>query len=478
MASKGKDKREVAAAKLEQAKKELGTLTDSLMKRYAIDDLIDERTRDFANEYKRGVKDIVRPFASARNADALAELSVARLAQLRRISIDDEGEFFKQELASVSAQLDKAFDYGNKEQRGRFFASLATYLKEGLGGRRSWLCIYERNVIEDFIYDTFAQEPEFALDVIELADWHLEKVESGTMTSKTEMLFEGDPDGGHAIVRDSNFDADIHASWSLTRMTAMATRGDSGDALCAFARENEILSYTETLNLIADAYEAEGLYRKAIALIRENAGAIDMIPQDAQYCWAMQLVNRMLDLGWGFYSKEELTELYCDVLLNKRYVTNEYWYDRDSRLDIERWYDELRGVAGESAWPDIRKKLHSQVPDYRKQIFLAHERSIREFSKRMIAYLGDEVPEHKQYEANSSKVGPLYPVTYYMKYAELLVPKANKLTDYREVATALACAARQCNNYQLAQKTAEEIASTYSRKKTLIKELQRAGFGV
>ncbi|MDO4539339.1 MAG: hypothetical protein Q4B54_14330 [Coriobacteriales bacterium] len=479
MANKGNRGAARRSARLDvvQAKQGLASAVSSLVRRYEIDGLIDRRTQEFAFEYKQAVLDVVQPYYGARDADALAELSVARLEQLLRINIDDGFAFFGRELHEITVQLENAFDLCDYGQRSQMLELLVNFLINTLGGRHGWLCDSERNLVEDFIGDVYAWDPRFAPDVIQLADMRLEELSAAALALADNAPAK-DPDGGYEWngVADAIERTQMH--WSMTRLTAMATCKESAVALYAYAEKSNLLGYTEALFLISNAYETAGDPRKGIAILREHMDAIDMFYAHDLDFEPPQLTDNLLSMAWKYYSKVELVDLYCELLLNDKNTATFAWYQRDDRVDIVHWYDELRGMVRTPDWDMLRASLLSLVSDKRREVLLNHERNVRAFHRQMIQVLNDGFSVADQYEEDSSGTGPLFPATYYIRYAEALMERANTRKDYRTVATALAYAAALCGEFKLAQKAAEKIALKHWRKKALHEELRNVGFDV
>ncbi|MDO4537641.1 MAG: hypothetical protein Q4B54_05715 [Coriobacteriales bacterium] len=466
---------ELASTSAEQAKQRFLETADSLVKRYAANGLIDKRTRDFANEYRDAAYEIVQPLLLANDVDAVAEHAIARLWQAKQFYVYDEGEFSDREISAVEVLMDWAFAHGDDAQRGRLFALLADYLMEELDDRGEWINALERNLIEDFIGDVYATEPRFATDVVELADRCLEGLPAFTVDEAGRVVTE-DPDAGYRWYGGSFEIEHAHLAWALTRMTAMSTRGDSVDELYVYAEEHGLLDYTEALLLIANAYMLLGDPRKAISILREHMDATDMYNTSDGEHVHLQLVDYVLAIAFTCYSKVEMIDLYCNLLLDESNTATFSWYGREEREEIVRWYDELRGMVRTPDWDMMRVNLLSLVSDKRREVLLNHEKNVRAFHRQMIHTLNEGFSVADQYEEDSSGTGPLFAATYYIRYAELLMERANTRKDYRTVATALAYAASLCDQFNLAQEAAGKIAATHPGKKALHEELRKGGF--
>ncbi|MDO4537639.1 MAG: hypothetical protein Q4B54_05705 [Coriobacteriales bacterium] len=464
---------------------------------------------------------IVRPFMSARDAHALGELAITRLKQLLRIDIDDDGEFADDELSSIEVQLGFAFEFGNDTQRAHLLSLVGSYLKNVLGESHEWIYDLERGTLEAFIGENFAADPHFSAEVIELADWHIERSEpsavdianravaddlarelldrisemngadlanmlNSTLTESDDADDADEADDWADFVdkagqfldyfkQTSNDVTRMH--WAMTRIIAMAVRGDSGDALHEYAEELGLIHFTEALYLIADAYKTEGQPRKAIAVLRENADAVYMFTPDEEESGPMP-VDLMLAVALLNYSKEEMIDLYHELLLNESYVANYDMYGRDWHPDVMDWYEQLHGLVGDSEWGGAREELLASVSDERKKAILSHEESLRKFHRQILEVLGEEALASDLYGEDCTGSGPLMDAAHYTRYAETFAQKAKSRSEYHKIALALFYAITLCDEVVSVQECVTKIAAVHSRKHALLEELRLVGFDV
>jgi len=437
-------------ADVKQAKRELQKVTTALMRRFERGGFIDWRgAMEFAHEYAIGVESVMRPFYSTKDVGALVDLAVPRLVQLQRICIDDSDGFFSDALDDVVAHLDRAFAFGDREQRQRLFEVLSGFAEENPGKDRGDIYWFEQEAVEEFLADRFSQNAEFAPGMIELADEHL---------------------GALPPIPEGDYDRCRHerALWAGTRLKAMAALGDAPDALRDFAESNGLLGSADAVRLVADAYVAAGSPHEAIALLRVNLNAQEPFRSVRQETRAPRVVDRLVELANEACTEAELAELYASLLLME--------HGREIRTDdLTCWYDELHRLSGDVAWDDLREKLLEKIPYATANTCLAHEGSLEELYDRIMANDGADL---MRFEKLLSDAHPEPYIDRYIKDAVSRMGYANDRRAYRGVAADLAHAAGLPGGQDLAQEAATSIRTEYPRRRALLDELRSAGFVV
>ncbi len=441
-------------ADAKQAKRDLQTITTTLMKRYEKRGFIDWRgSLEFENEYESAVESIVRPFVSAGDAGALVDLAVVRLVQLQRICIDDSNGFFSSAMRDVSKHIDLAFKLGDEEQRARLFAMMTEFLDKNPGKDRGQIYWFEQEEIAKRLERNFAREKQFAPAMIELADRHAARY-------PPEMKFGRDV---NKLARDK---------WARTRILAMSTAGAAVSEMRAYAEEHDLLGYAEVVRILADAYMSCDAPQEAMDILRANLDASEPRYTRSTGEKAPRNVDYLEKVAGTYCSESEMMQLYLELLAHDWHASPKGSVDD---ADLCRWHDELRRIVGEDAWNELQEKLLAMASYSTASALLAHEGRLDELMEHILANEGVEL---EKYESVLKDVHPEPYVEHHLRYARMLAEDAYDRRGYREAAKGLAEVAKFRGGREQAQAVATEIVAANPRKTAFVDELRKAGFEV
>lgn len=373
------------------------------------------------------------------------ELTALVMLKLQDILIDDSDGFFTSMLEQCKAYWQKIADQAAPTVRRRMFDWLVEFIRNNPGTDQAGIYWFEKEYVEEFLIDSFADDSAFAQVIQNLADQNMAQCQADLLENA---------DDHPMFARENQREL---GRWALVRVRTMRALGTSDAKVLAFA---EPLAYCHNVRdyLVENALDC-GDVARAIELLEKDRSPFDGTLFD-------EASRRLVPLYRQIGNEERLKQQLFDLAVHDAWSRNN---------EQASWFQQLKECCDPEEWEVLRERILSCLSDDRiKHRYLASEGLIERL-KASIETLDafSRFPAVQQFADVLEKEYPDWLINEYRTAVEELLQRTTGKTIYREAVARMQRMQQIPGGKSVVEAMVISFKDQYHRRRLLMKELNK-----
>lgn len=430
-----------AAPDPKHSRRDLERAIDQAVRIHARRGFIDYRDAfPFQLDFSEAVEAAIDPLLDHDAPAGAFDLVEFVLLRLQTIAIDDSDGFFTDALETCTGYWERIFRKADSALQRQLFERLLAFARQNpCDNDEADIYWYERERIEDFLADAFADDPAFAPDIQALADERIQEAR--------ELIAADRYPGGYRFEL---------GAWTLVRLRAMEALGRPLEELEAFAEP--LRDERGVRQFFIDRAVAHSDTERAIALLEEAAA-------HAEERYPVDIAAQLLAL----YKQTERADEARSILFELA--------TRDESFESEHglaWFRQLKARTSADEWPRVRDRVLAAARDeVVRRRYLAEE-GLSDLLKQSIEE-GGGLADVLRYEDALKEHHADWILGQYRASAESDLRPAGNRAIYRSVVELMERMQRLPGGRPVVEEMAEDFRQRYPRRRVLMEELAKLG---